>query len=180
MNGPVLRPLRHTWASLPDSVLLAQCDVDTYRASGPGGQKRNKTSSAVRLRHAPTGLLVIAEESRSQHENKAKALRRLRQEFYLEYRDAIDPATVRMHPDYAAEADGKIHLRERDPRFWPTVGVVLDVLEAAGAQVSTAAEILGTTTANLIDLLQLHPQAWQVTNQLRARFGLNPLKWSQG
>ena len=180
MTGPVLRALRHTWASLPDAVLLAQCDVDTYRASGPGGQKRNKTSSAVRLRHAPTGLLVIAEESRSQHENKAKALRRLRQEFYLVYRDAIDPDSVRTHPEYVAEADGKIHLRERDPRFWPTVGVVLDVLEAVGAQVSTAAEMLGTTTANLIDLLQLHPQVWQVTNQLRTKFGLNPLKWSQG
>jgi RF-1 domain len=180
MTGPVLRPLRHTWADLPDDGLLDQCVVDTFRASGPGGQKRNKTSSAVRLRHVPSGLSAIAVESRSQHENKAKALRRLRQEFYLTYRDAIDPATVRTHPDYAAEADGKIHLREKDARFWPTVGVVLDVLDAVGAQVSTAAEMLGTTTANLIDLLQLHPQVWQTTNQLRAKFGLNPLKWSGG
>src|SRR6188508_3094747 len=68
---------RSRWSSLTDAQLLAQCGVDTYRASGPGGQKRNKTSSAVRLRHPPSGLLVIAEESRSQHENKAKALRRL-------------------------------------------------------------------------------------------------------
>jgi protein subunit release factor B len=67
--------MRDTWTSLSDDQLLAQCEVDTYRASGPGGQKRNKTSSAVRLRHPPSGLLVIAEESRSQHENKAKALR---------------------------------------------------------------------------------------------------------
>jgi hypothetical protein len=178
VSTPVLRPLRHTWADLPDALLLTQCDIDTYRASGPGGQKRNKTSSAVRLRHTPTGLLVIAEESRSQHENKAKALKRLRQEFYLSWRDAIDPATVRTHPDYAADVDGKIHLREKDARFWPTVGVVLDVLEAVGAQVSTAAEMLGTTTANLIDLLQLHPQVWQTTNQMRSRFGVNPLKWT--
>ena len=77
---------RPSWTALSDEQLLAQCDVDTYRASGPGGQKRNKTSSAVRLRHPPSGLLVIAEESRSQHENKAKALRRLRQAFFLKLR----------------------------------------------------------------------------------------------
>src|ERR1700733_4625053 len=80
---------RAAWTPLTDAQLLAQCAVDTYRASGPGGQKRNKTSSAVRLRHLPSGLLVIAEESRSQHENKAKALRRLRQALYLQLREAV-------------------------------------------------------------------------------------------
>ena len=54
---------RRTWTTLTDDQLLAQCEVDTYRASGPGGQKRNKTSSAVRLRHRPTGLRVIAENN---------------------------------------------------------------------------------------------------------------------
>src|SRR5216117_2250935 len=80
---------RSTWTSLTDSQLLAQCEVDTYRASGPGGQKRNKTSSAVRLRHPPSGLIVIAEESRSQHENRARALRRMRQALYLKVRDDL-------------------------------------------------------------------------------------------
>src|SRR5437763_2370806 len=80
---------RSHWANLSDPQLLAQCAVDTYRASGPGGQKRNKTSSAVRLRHLPSGLIVIAEESRSQHENRARALRRLRQALYLKVRDEI-------------------------------------------------------------------------------------------
>src|ERR1700693_4973159 len=82
-------PRRADWAVLSDAQLLEQCEVDTYRASGPGGQKRNKTSSAVRLRHLPSGLLVIAEESRSQHENRAKALRRLRQAFFLKLRDEL-------------------------------------------------------------------------------------------
>src|SRR3954447_15077013 len=91
---------RAAWTSLTDAQLLAQCDVDTYRASGPGGQKRNKTSSAVRLRHPPTGLLVIAEESRSQHENKAKALRRLRRALYLDLREPTTEAP-RDHPDFA-------------------------------------------------------------------------------
>src|SRR5438876_7822620 len=82
---------RADWTSLTDAHLLEQCDVDTYRASGPGGQKRNKTSSAVRLRHGPSGLIVIAEESRSQHENRERALRRMREALYLKLRDDLSP-----------------------------------------------------------------------------------------
>src|SRR5204862_8008124 len=85
---------RSAWTSLADDQLLRQCDVDTYRASGPGGQKRNKTSSAVRLRYLPSGTLVIAEESRSQHENKARALRRLRKHFCLKLREPFPPTNV--------------------------------------------------------------------------------------
>src|SRR6266702_5340397 len=82
---------RQAWTSLTDDQLLRQCDVDTYRASGPGGQKRTKTSSAVRLRHPPSGLIVIAEESRSQHENRARALRRMRQALFLKLREELPP-----------------------------------------------------------------------------------------
>src|SRR5262245_35151480 len=118
-------PLRSTWTALSDDQLLVQCEVDTYRASGPGGQKRNKTSSAVRLRHRPTGLIVIAEESRSQHENRAKALRRLRRALFLELRDPIAPSGPRHHPEWHAALNGdrRIDLSRRDPRFWPAVGV---------------------------------------------------------
>src|SRR6185369_15700392 len=89
---------RSTWTSLTDPQLLAQCEVDTYRASGPGGQKRNKTSSAVRLRHLPSGLSVIAEESRSQHENKARALKRLRQRLWLALREPVGNGTTNSVP----------------------------------------------------------------------------------
>ena len=121
---------RATWARLSDEQLLAQCDVDTYRASGPGGQKRNKTSSAVRLRHPPTGLIVIAEESRSQHENKARALSRLRQALFLHLRDDLPaesrtPDAIAAHPDYrdARDHDVKLNMNAKNPRFWPAVGV---------------------------------------------------------
>ena len=176
------RPPRATWSNLTGPQLLAQCEVDTYRASGPGGQKRNKTSSAVRLRHPPTGLLVIAEESRSQHENKAKALRRLSHALFLHLRDDLPPAVtpdeIAAHPDYAAARgpDGRLDLRERDPRFWPAVGVALDVLAAAQAQVSTAADLLGVPTANLIDFLRTDPKVWQEANRLRAVWGQKPLR----
>ena len=169
---------RSAWAGLTDDQLLAQCEVDTYRASGPGGQKRNKTSSAVRLRHPPSGLLVIAEESRSQHENKAKALRRLRRALYLELREPVVAAAVAGHPDFAPArgADGRLHLSARDPRYWPAAGVALDVLAAVDARVGEAAEALGVSTGNLVDFLQADPKLWQAANHLRARFGQKPLR----
>lgn len=58
---------------------IAKSDVreDTYRSSGPGGQHRNKTDSAVRLTHLPTGTMVTATEERSQHLNRLTAWQRL-------------------------------------------------------------------------------------------------------
>jgi hypothetical protein len=174
---------RSTWSLLTEPQLLAQCDVDTYRASGPGGQKRNKTSSAVRLRHAPTGLMVIAEESRSQHENKARALSRLRQALFLHLRDqlpigSLTKQIIADRPDYRAalDRDGKLTMNAKNPRFWPAVGVVLDVLNAVEARIGKAVEILGVPTGNLIDFLQTDPKVWQEANRLRASFGQKPLR----
>ena len=57
--------------------LLRQCEVETYRSSGPGGQKKNKTESSVRVRHRPSGIVRIATESRSQSRNRLAALERV-------------------------------------------------------------------------------------------------------
>jgi ribosome-associated protein len=59
--------------------LKKQCRVTTFRASGPGGQHRNVTDSAVRLQHLPTGIVVIGRRQRSQHRNMEDALERLAQ-----------------------------------------------------------------------------------------------------
>jgi protein subunit release factor B len=78
--------VRAGWILASDDALVAQCEVDRYRASGPGGQHRNKTESAVRVRHRASGLSAIAEESRAQGENKARAIRRLREHLAIELR----------------------------------------------------------------------------------------------
>jgi ribosome-associated protein len=65
---------------IPDDndALLAECEVDTFRSGGPGGQHANKVESAVRLTHSPSGLVVTSQESRSQFRNKALAVAELR------------------------------------------------------------------------------------------------------
>lgn len=62
-----------------DEELLAECDVETFRSSGPGGQNVNRRETAVRLRHRPTGIVVTCQKERSQFRNKQLALDILRE-----------------------------------------------------------------------------------------------------
>jgi Protein chain release factor A len=73
---PAPRP-RHRPYSLDREVLEREVIVEAYRSGGPGGQHRNVTDSAVRLRHLPSGVRVTAADSRSQARNKDTAFARL-------------------------------------------------------------------------------------------------------
>ena len=75
-----------------DKDLLAECDVQVFRGTGPGGQSVNTTDSAVRMRHRPSGIVVTCRRERSQHLNKKACLKRLRQR--IAEAQHVDPARI--------------------------------------------------------------------------------------
>ena len=77
-SAPRYEVLRMKFDTDPD-ILKKQVVVETYRSSGPGGQRKNKVETAVRLNHPPSGITVVATEHRSQAENRKLAFERLRE-----------------------------------------------------------------------------------------------------
>jgi RF-1 domain len=163
-----------------DDALIAQCEVDRYRASGPGGQHRNKTDSAVRLRHRATGVSAIAEDSRSQLENKAHAVRRLRSAIALEVREPISLDTYAPSPRLAAfVAGGTAPLGARTRvtgEYWAAYAELLDLLVAGELEIAATAQRLGISTGALSKLLLHDEQVFRTVNDLRRGRRMRPLR----
>ena len=179
-----IMPGEPNYLDLDDAALRAQCDVDIYKSSGPGGQHRNKVSSAVRLRHRPTGVSAHGDESRSQQDNRRMALRRLRMKIACTCRRPVDPAAET--PPVVAEciftrrgsgqAGGKrMEIGRKDGRFWTVAAYLLDLLDARDGRLSDAAAVLGISTGNIVSLLKSDRHLLTAVQQVRKAHGQKPI-----
>ena len=163
-------------AALPLEELLAQCDVRFLRRSGPGGQHRNKVSTAVLLLHRPTGVKAEANERRSQAENRTAALRRLRVQLALEVRTRREPGDSPSPLWQSRLRGGRIEVSLAHDDFPPLLAETLDAVAASGFDPKLAAEKLGCGTSQLVKFLKKEPRALAQVNEARRQRSEHPLQ----
>ncbi|XP_068648934.1 uncharacterized protein [Aristolochia californica] len=168
-----------------DEQLMGQCEMDTFKVSGPGGQHRNKRESAVRLKHIPTGVIAQATEDRSQHKNRASALARLRTMLALKVRNKLDLESYTPPLELLQILPPKSTIREPDvgpqigpknPKFTLGMQALLDLMVAVNGSVSEAAKMLGLSTGALSRLILSDDSLRMKVNELRVSKGMRPLK----
>jgi len=164
-------------ATLPESLLLKQCEMFFGRHSGPGGQHRNKVETAVRIVHQPTGIEVSAGERRRQIENRRVAIRRLRLKLAIQTRRDIGRRDVRPSSLWASRRQGKQLSVNPSHKDYPALlAEALDVVVARGFDVAGAAGVLGISMSQLAKLIRHEKHAFALVNEGRDGRGLPKLK----
>jgi hypothetical protein len=158
--APLSAAERQRLFTMSADELLRQCRVDVFRGTGPGGQKRNRTSSAVRLTHTPSGVSATCDETRSQHANREIAVRKLRCDIARRCRCLPAPAYAGPWAPGAKSAD-----------YPGWLAAVLDQLEQHQYRLAEAAAALGVSTGRLVRDLASDAALWQTANAGRTRHG---------
>jgi len=172
--------------------IYSECEVNFVRRSGPGGQHRNKVSTGVVLTHRPTGVKAEAAERRSQAENRAAALFRLRVNLALQIRCVLETGAAAGRAgngtqpgeiDYRPSAlwrsrcrGGRIELNAEHDDFPAMLAEALDLLAIVDFDHVQAAARLGCSATQLVKLLKKEPRALALANAERQRRDLHPLR----
>jgi len=163
---------------LDDEKLLKGCRVDPYQASGHGGQKRNRKYSAVRITHLTTGLSTISEESRSQIENKARALNRLRKLIALNVRNDCPHEQFGITPEVKGmfQPDCSLRMNVKNPLYPVFCATILDAVLLKEGRIGDACAMLTISSGQLGRLLRKDHELLTAANKLREYFYLRPLR----
>ena len=176
-SKPLSAKARDSLIEAPDDVLLRQVEVERFRSGGPGGQHRNKVETGLRIRHRESGVVVTATERRSQSENRAKAIKRLRRALATDIRaEANDRAALPAEVIALLESARWPNLSPKSQGFWLLAARVLDRFSADGGRLSDTAHALGVSTGSLSKFLGRDPALWQSACRIRSAAGLGALR----
>jgi hypothetical protein len=173
---PHIKPSPPHPASVDPKQLLRVCEVTFSRSSGPGGQHRNRTQTAVELHHKPTGVTAAASERRSQAENRAVALHRLRVTLALSVRCPFEGQQPPSDLWQSRRKGRTLAVNPEHADFPALLAEAMDAVVGLDFDVSAAAEHLGISTSQLVRLLGREPRALAWVNQCRSQRGLGPLR----
>ena len=147
---------RNTMLTAEDAVLLRDCELIMQKGTGNGGQKINKTSSAVRLRHRPTGIAVAANEERSQARNRHIALRKLRYEIALRVHTDPSGTQFELLPSPSSSNHARLIL-------W--TAALFDRLAASGFDLAQTAALCDVSVSRLERAMRKYPQVWRAFSE---------------
>ena len=154
---------RNKWLEASDEEFLKNCKLAWFQASGPGGQKRNRKYSGVRLKHLPTDITVEVVKSRSQNENRHNAIKKLKIQIAIKT-DGPEVDSFRLevsmlnseYPLYAAK--------------------IFDVLKKNNFSIADSGKVFKLSTSRLIKFLARDEYLWREVNTEREKLGIKRLK----
>lgn len=162
---------------LDDAVLLEQCEVTFGRASGPGGQHRNKVETAVTITHTPSGITAGASERRQQNQNRAEALRRLRLKLAMKVQTTVSRDRYQPSALWESRRQGKQMSVAHGHRDYPSLlAEAMNLVIARNFDVAGAAGQLGVSMSQLAKLIRHEKHAFAIVNKGRTQRGLPALK----
>lgn len=156
--------------------ILEECEVHRSRGSGPGGQKADRSETAVKLVHRPTGCMASSEKTRSQHKNRQLALRKLKRNYSLEKRHKIPPDKFTMPSSLQQYVNNGLRIKTGNPHYPFLIKLVLDVLYSVDGRLSEASDVLGVSTNQLVEFLKDEGAVHEWANKIRTRHGHHRLK----
>lgn len=155
----------------PDTIFIKQCKIVNYQASGPGGQKRNRKLSAVRLTHIQSNIAVTASEFRETHRNLSIAVSKLRLEIALMAKNPDSDDSRKSVEAIIFQND----INEKKIDFPFSVLKAFVFFRQNSGSVRETAENLFISSPKLIKFFKKNRQVWQKTQEIRKEFGHTPL-----
>lgn len=154
---------RNKWLAETEQELIRNCTQGAYKSTGPGGQKKDKKKSSIRLVHLPTNICVTSSETRSSKTNLSSAIKKLK------FRIAVEVRGPKIEPEMYNN-----NYRELKYLFW--IAALFDALNKYNFKISNSAEDLGLSTSRLIKQIAKDKNLWKLVNEYRERNNLSYLK----